>query len=55
MKETDAVALPAVAETLVGAVGVPPPRDACDPRIGIFLFYPNLAQRDLATRQQSQA
>ena len=40
MKETDALAFPAVAETDVGAVGVPPPRDACDPRIGIVgLFY----------------
>ena len=55
MKETDAVALPAVAETLVGAVGVPPPRDDDVPSIGMCLFYPNLAQRDLATRQQLQA
>jgi hypothetical protein len=39
VKETDAVALPAVADTLVGAVGVPPPRDACAPRIGICVSY----------------
>ena len=55
MKETDAVALPAVADTDVGAVGVPPPRDALTPIIAMCLFYPNLAQRDLVTTQQSQA
>jgi hypothetical protein len=39
VKETTAWALPAVAETLVGAVGVPPPRDEDVPSIGISLFY----------------
>ena len=40
MKETTAWALPAVADTDVGAVGVPPPRDEDVPSIGIVgLFY----------------
>jgi hypothetical protein len=52
VKETDAVAFPAVAETLVGAVGVPPERDEDVPSIGMFLSYPILVERDLATRQQ---
>jgi hypothetical protein len=42
VKETDAVALPAVAEMLVGAPGTPlfDPEDEL--RIGIFLLYLNL-------------
>ena len=35
---TVACALPAVADTDVGAVGVPPPRDAWEPRIGMLLL-----------------
>jgi hypothetical protein len=40
VKETTACAFPAVAETLVGAVGVPPPRDAFTPIIAVCVFYP---------------
>jgi hypothetical protein len=44
-----------VAVPIVGAAATPLAPDALAPRIGIFLFYPNLAQRDLATMQQLQA
>ena len=47
MKETDALAFPAVADTLVGALGVPPPRDACEPRIGTC--YPPTCERKYLT------
>jgi hypothetical protein len=43
------------AETDVGTVGAGfAPLDEA-PMIGIGVFYPNLAERDLATRQQLQA
>jgi hypothetical protein len=41
-----------VAVPMVGDTGTDLAPDALAPMIGIFLFYPNLAERDLATRQQ---
>ncbi len=54
MNVTDAEALPAVAVPIVGAVEGPLV-EPCAPRIGMCLFYPNLVERDLATRQQLPA
>jgi hypothetical protein len=39
---TDADALPAVADPIVGAVEGPLVPALCEPRIGMLLFYPSL-------------
>jgi hypothetical protein len=44
-----------VAVPIVGAAATPFAPEALAPMIGIGVFYPNLAERDLATRQQLQA
>jgi len=41
-----------VAVPIVGAPGAALAPLENDPRIGMFLLYPNLAERDLVTRQQ---